>query len=209
MKKLSKRLPALLLALMIAVMPLMMAVPVSAAYIEEYSYNGVVLPKLVESVNGYEYARILEKDGHYYLGFANHHNTSMGAFYSVYNGDEFYYVNGDKWERYTTDASVNSCNVIWVNKDLLKGSTILLVATDPVITYIKVADPPIILDPKDVLSVFSGVCSWLAGAIGNLTAMFWTAEGGLSVLGVLAVASLALAFILLLVWLIAGWLKFK
>lgn len=209
MKKMKTRLPALLLVLVIAVMPLMMAVPVSAAYIEEYSYNGVVLPKLVESVNGYEYARILEKDGQYYLCFANHHDTNGGAFYLVYKGDECYYVNGDKWERYTADASVNNCNVIWVNKDLLKGSTILLVGTDPVITYIKVADPPIILDPKDVLSVFSGVGSWLAGAVSSMTTMFWTAEGGLSVLGVLAVASLALAFILLLIWLIAGWMKFK
>lgn len=209
MKQMKTRLPALLLALVIAVLPLMMAVPVSAAYIEEYSYNGVVLPKLVESVNGYEYARILEKDGQYYLGFASHHNTSMGAFYLVHNGDEFYYVNGDKWERYTADTSINNCTILWVNKDLTNGSTLLLEGSDPVISLIEVADPPVILDPNDVLSVFSGVGSWLAGAVSSMTTMFWTAEGGLSVLGVLAVASLALAFALLLIWLIAGWLKFK
>lgn len=68
---------------------------------------------------------------------------------------------------------------------------------------------PIILDPSDVLSVFSGVGSWLAGAVNNMVSMFWTAEGGLSVLGVLAVASLAIAFIVLLIYLLAGWMKFK
>lgn len=60
-----------------------------------------------------------------------------------------------------------------------------------------------------VFSVFSGVSTWLAGAVNNMVSMFWTAEGGLSVLGVLAVASLAIAFIILLIYLLAGWMKFK
>lgn len=60
-----------------------------------------------------------------------------------------------------------------------------------------------------VLSVFSGVSSWLGGAVNNMIPMFYTAESGLTVLGVLAVASLAFAFILLLLYLIAGWLNFR
>lgn len=59
-----------------------------------------------------------------------------------------------------------------------------------------------------ILSVFSGVGSWLSGAVQNISTMFWTAESGMSVLGYLAVASLALAVILLVFYLIAGWLKF-
>lgn len=59
-----------------------------------------------------------------------------------------------------------------------------------------------------VLSVFSGVGSWLSGAVQNISTMFWSAESGMTVLGYLAVASLALAVILLIFYLIAGWLKF-
>lgn len=59
-----------------------------------------------------------------------------------------------------------------------------------------------------ILSVFSGVGSWLGGAVQNISTMFWTAESGMTVLGYLAVASLALAVILLIFFLIAGWLKF-
>ena len=59
-----------------------------------------------------------------------------------------------------------------------------------------------------VLSVFSRVGTWLSGAVLNISTMFWTAESGMTVLGYLAVASLALAVILLIFYLIAGWLKF-
>lgn len=59
-----------------------------------------------------------------------------------------------------------------------------------------------------VLTVFSGVGSWLSGAVKSISTMFWTAESGMTVLGYLAVASLAVAVILLIFYLIAGWLKF-
>jgi hypothetical protein len=60
-----------------------------------------------------------------------------------------------------------------------------------------------------VTSVFSRVASWLGGVVNNMISMFYSADSGLTVLGVLAVASLALAFTLLLFYLIAGWLKFR
>lgn len=69
--------------------------------------------------------------------------------------------------------------------------------------------PAYSLSSPGVLSVFSGVSSWLGGAVNNMITMFYSAESGLTVLGVLAVASLAFAFILLLIYLIAGWLKFR
>lgn len=59
-----------------------------------------------------------------------------------------------------------------------------------------------------ILNVFSGVSSWLSGAVQNISTMFWTAGSGMTVFGYLAVASLALAVILLVFYLIAGWLKF-
>lgn len=62
--------------------------------------------------------------------------------------------------------------------------------------------------PGGVLSVFSGVASFMSGALQSATTMFWTAESGMTVLGYLAVASLSLAVILLIFYLIAGWLKF-
>ena len=59
-----------------------------------------------------------------------------------------------------------------------------------------------------IFSVFSGVACWLAASFGNVSTIFWTADGGVTVLGVLVVASLAISVILLLVALVAGWLKF-
>lgn len=59
-----------------------------------------------------------------------------------------------------------------------------------------------------VFSVFSGVGTWFSDVLQNISTMFWTADSGMTVLGYLAVASLALAVILLIFYLIAGWLKF-
>lgn len=56
-----------------------------------------------------------------------------------------------------------------------------------------------------ILDVSSRFTGWLFGSVSNIADMFWTAEGGLFVLGYLAVASLALAVILLIFSLIA-WL---
>lgn len=60
-----------------------------------------------------------------------------------------------------------------------------------------------------ILSVFTGVSGCFADCVSGMTSMFWTAESGMTVLGYLAVASLALAVILLIFYLIAGWLKFR
>ena len=205
MKKMKTRFPALLLALVIAVMPLMMAVPVSAATVEQYSYNGVVLPKLPTSDSSYAIIGVL--DGQYYLKLTDAIITLDADGTFAFRSSKDYVVSGNSWV--LLDSTVSAV-VFWANTNLRSASSgIVVEASEPVVVYVEVPDQPVVLNINDVLSVFSGVGSWLAGAVSSMTTMFWTAEGGLSVLGVLTVAALALAFVLLLIWLIAGWLKFK
>lgn len=60
-----------------------------------------------------------------------------------------------------------------------------------------------------VLGVFTEVGEWFSTAVGNLTPMFYTAENGLTFLGTLAVAGLAVAVILLVLAYIAQFLHFR
>ena len=69
-------------------------------------------------------------------------------------------------------------------------------------------NPPSLDGNDSVLSVFSGVSSWLAAAIVSLCSMFF-ANGQLTVLGILAVCSLGLAVIFLIMYVITGSLRFK
>ena len=50
---------------------------------------------------------------------------------------------------------------------------------------------------ESVLGVFDSIGDWIVTAVTDMMAMFYTAEGGLSLLGVLAVAGLAFSVIFL------------
>ena len=61
-----------------------------------------------------------------------------------------------------------------------------------------------------VFGVFGGVGSWIIAQLGSLTSIFWNADAGaLTFLGVLAVAALALAVILLLAFVVVRFLRFR
>lgn len=62
---------------------------------------------------------------------------------------------------------------------------------------------------SDVLEVFTQVGNWFSTAVGNLTPMFYVAGEGLTFLGVLATAGLAIAVILLVLAYIASYLHFR
>lgn len=58
--------------------------------------------------------------------------------------------------------------------------------------------------------VFGSVGSWIAGQLGSTTSLFWNAgTGTLTFLGILAVCALALAVILLLVFVVVRFLRFR
>lgn len=61
---------------------------------------------------------------------------------------------------------------------------------------------------EQVLNVFSGIGTWLSGAVVDLIPMFY-AENSLTFLGVLAVAGLAFSVIFLLIGLIQNFLHFR
>lgn len=62
---------------------------------------------------------------------------------------------------------------------------------------------------KSVFDVFSGVADWIVTTIPTLTGMFYSAEEGLTILGVLGVASLAISVAFLLIGLIQRFFNFS
>lgn len=64
----------------------------------------------------------------------------------------------------------------------------------------------------DVLAIFSGVGDWIAEAVQALIPMFYIADGegaGLTFLGVLAVAGLAISVVFLIIGVIQNFLHFR
>lgn len=60
-----------------------------------------------------------------------------------------------------------------------------------------------------ILDVFSGVGTWISSAVTELMPMFYVAETGLTLLGVLAVASLAFSVVFLVIGIIQNFLHFR
>lgn len=226
MKKFIKRLPCLLLALVIAVLPLMLAVPVGAS--EDVLVGGNSDPML-RLPSGGDSSLFLPLPADRYSDLSSRkviivYTGSVFKFYDLYSDDVtgcnimsnyitvsysgsylLYTYSGGNWVYNGADSSSGTLHIdcvaygnvrFWTNKSLgLSGG------------YYFYSVPG--TSSVGVFSVFSGVGSWLAGAVNNMIPMFWSAEAGLTPIGVLTVCSLALAVILLLFWLIAGWLKFK
>lgn len=60
-----------------------------------------------------------------------------------------------------------------------------------------------------IFDVFSEVSSWIVEAVTGIIPMFYTAESGLTFLGVLAVASLAISVVFLLIGIVQNFLHFR
>lgn len=60
-----------------------------------------------------------------------------------------------------------------------------------------------------ILDIFSSVASWIADAVASLVPMFYDAETGLTFLGVLAVAGLAISVAFLIIGVIQNFLHFR
>lgn len=210
------RLPVLLLALILAVMPMIMAAPAHADVLSGSSYG---------------FTRLGMTD----IYFPNSFNNWVAVVSQLANGSFSFVLYGSN-NPLVVDAAdgptyaITGENIFWarIYSDVLNPSvldfrhlefkpSVYAAGLDRIAIYVsgdisgsgwdsilgvdKVSFP-------GVLDTFTGVGSWLSGAVQNISTMFWTAESGMTVLGYLAVASLALAVILLIFYLIAGWLKF-
>lgn len=60
-----------------------------------------------------------------------------------------------------------------------------------------------------ILEVFSGVGTWISGAVTEMLPMFYAADTGLTFLGVLAVAGLAFSVVFLVMGIIQNFLHFR
>ena len=60
-----------------------------------------------------------------------------------------------------------------------------------------------------VFAVFAGIGAWLVSELGNVTSLFYQADSGLTLLGVLAVCGLGLAVVFLLISWIRNLLQFR
>ena len=62
---------------------------------------------------------------------------------------------------------------------------------------------------NSILGVFSKIGQWIYITINELQPIFYTAEGGLTLMGILAVAGLGFSVIFLLIGLIQNFLHFR
>lgn len=60
-----------------------------------------------------------------------------------------------------------------------------------------------------ILEVFSSVGTWIAEAVTDLLPMFYVAETGLTFMGILAVAGLAISVVFLMIGVIQNFLHFR
>lgn len=60
-----------------------------------------------------------------------------------------------------------------------------------------------------MLDVFASVGNWISTTTASLTSMFYSTENGLTLLGVLAIASLAFSIVFLIIGLIQNFLHFR
>lgn len=60
-----------------------------------------------------------------------------------------------------------------------------------------------------VLEVFDTISTWIVGAVTDVMPMFYVAETGLTFLGVLAVAGLAISVIFLVIGVVQNFLHFR
>lgn len=102
------------------------------------------------------------------------------------------------------DLRYNICSFAFISD----GEQLPVPVVRAILTPISPApDPDAALD--DFLDVISGVGTWLITALTSVTALFYTAESGLTLLGVLCVVPLGLGLIFLLVFTIVNWLRFR
>lgn len=59
-----------------------------------------------------------------------------------------------------------------------------------------------------ITDVFSAVSTWLLEAIGNIAPIFYTAEGGLTLIGVTTMMGLGISIIFLLIGVVSNFLHF-
>lgn len=60
-----------------------------------------------------------------------------------------------------------------------------------------------------ILEVFEAVANWIVEAVQSVIPMFYATEGGLTFLGVLAIAGLAFSVVFLLIGIIQNFLHFR
>lgn len=60
-----------------------------------------------------------------------------------------------------------------------------------------------------ILAVFTSVGEWIATSVTNLMPIFYTAESGLTLLGILGVAGLAFSVVFLIIGVIQNFMHFR
>ena len=62
---------------------------------------------------------------------------------------------------------------------------------------------------ESILDVFDAIGEWISSAVTDLLPMFYTAESGLTLIGVLAVAGLAFSVVFLIIGIIQNFMHFR
>lgn len=225
MKKIKKWMPALLLALIVAIMPLLLGVPVradvlsgvpSSLVLDFGSFSSVLVSdapsSVIESIvsaPGFLLVRRSSGDYAVFIDAVSRVSDNLeNGDYKVSVAKSSYFYSFDD-----TDPSDDGFSLSFTGThEAFFG---FYVYTDFVYGFGDFGDSLVVssgtfsfASSGGLFSVFSGVGSWLSTFVLDFTEMFFV-DGALTFLGILVVAGFALAVILLLVILIAGWLKFR
>lgn len=132
-----------------------------AATIEQYSYNGVVLPKLPDGLGSFVLI-FQADDGNYFM-------SSLGESYadSSYGTWQYNYkLDSDQWVSCSPAAS--SGTIVWANYTVKNNYGTAIEGSDPVVTLIEVPEPPRTMDDilGDIVDIFNSCISWV-GSVGS------------------------------------------
>lgn len=61
----------------------------------------------------------------------------------------------------------------------------------------------------EIFDVFNSTTAWFSGAVTDIMPIFYTAEAGLTIIGVLTVAGLAMSVVFLLLGVISNFVRFR
>lgn len=166
---------AFCLALLLSV-----AVPCFAVQIEEYSYNGVTLPKLPSSDK--EYCRMyVHSNGSYYIQLTSIPGTASNTTGLTVNGliTELYRLSDGQWKEYK--MMITGLTMHWANYDVLttdgaltfSGSDYVVTLVERAVGFGDFSEPLKAMAKELTVQNVINVLLLLVGACGGLAFMWW------------------------------------
>ena len=115
-------------------------------------------------------------------------------------------------QQYETDFAFSLNHDLWVIDDLSSAAGDIRVTAFELTPYEpEPADPPVTDQSaaESVFAVFAGIGTWFIAELSNVTSLFYQADSGLTLLGVLSVSVIGIAVVFYLIKVIKNFLCFR